>query len=89
MINSTTGQRKKMLVTLNMMRLQLHPFFSCVQLQKAETSEADEVDEEPAVVQSAQVFAPKSLVLVSRLDYTEVFRVRHTSQLKQRLKHNT
>uniref|UniRef100_A0A8D0A2E2 SET binding factor 1 n=1 Tax=Sander lucioperca TaxID=283035 RepID=A0A8D0A2E2_SANLU len=27
-----------------------------------------------AVVQSAQVFAPKSLVLVSRLDYTEVFR---------------
>lgn len=46
-----------------------------VQLQKAEKSEADEVDEEPAVVQSAQVFAPKSLVLVSRLDYTEVFRV--------------
>ncbi|XP_044042946.1 myotubularin-related protein 5 isoform X4 [Siniperca chuatsi] len=41
------------------------------QLQKAEASE---VDEEPAVVQSAQVFAPKSLVLVSRLDYTEVFR---------------
>uniref|UniRef100_A0A671Y444 SET binding factor 1 n=1 Tax=Sparus aurata TaxID=8175 RepID=A0A671Y444_SPAAU len=36
--------------------------------------EVDEVDEEPAVVQSAQVFAPKSLVLVSRLDYTEVFR---------------
>uniref|UniRef100_A0A8D0A027 SET binding factor 1 n=1 Tax=Sander lucioperca TaxID=283035 RepID=A0A8D0A027_SANLU len=38
------------------------------------TSEADEVDEGLAVVQSAQVFAPKSLVLVSRLDYTEVFR---------------
>uniref|UniRef100_A0A8D0A086 SET binding factor 1 n=1 Tax=Sander lucioperca TaxID=283035 RepID=A0A8D0A086_SANLU len=37
-------------------------------------SEADEVDEGLAVVQSAQVFAPKSLVLVSRLDYTEVFR---------------
>lgn len=50
--------------------------FLCDQLQKAETSEADEVDEEPAVVQSAQLFAPKSLVLVSRLDYTEVFRVR-------------
>lgn len=48
----------------------------CVQLQKAKPSEVDEVDEEPAVVQSAQVFAPKSLVLVSRLDYTEVFRVR-------------
>uniref|UniRef100_A0A671Y2J1 SET binding factor 1 n=1 Tax=Sparus aurata TaxID=8175 RepID=A0A671Y2J1_SPAAU len=46
----------------------------CVQLQKAKPSEVDEVDEEPAVVQSAQVFAPKSLVLVSRLDYTEVFR---------------
>uniref|UniRef100_A0A671Y213 SET binding factor 1 n=1 Tax=Sparus aurata TaxID=8175 RepID=A0A671Y213_SPAAU len=44
------------------------------QLQKAKPSEVDEVDEEPAVVQSAQVFAPKSLVLVSRLDYTEVFR---------------
>lgn len=47
------------------------------QLQKAETSEADEADEEPAVVQSAQVFAPKSLVLVSRLDHTEVFKVRY------------
>uniref|UniRef100_A0A8C9ZYI5 SET binding factor 1 n=1 Tax=Sander lucioperca TaxID=283035 RepID=A0A8C9ZYI5_SANLU len=44
------------------------------QLQKAKASEADEVDEGLAVVQSAQVFAPKSLVLVSRLDYTEVFR---------------
>lgn len=48
----------------------------CDQLQKAEASEVDEVDEEPAVVQSAQLFAPKSLVLVSRLDYTDVFRVR-------------
>lgn len=44
------------------------------QLQKTEASEADEVDEELTVVQPAQVFAPKSLVLVSRLDYTEVFR---------------
>ncbi|XP_068442226.1 myotubularin-related protein 5 isoform X2 [Clinocottus analis] len=44
------------------------------QLQKAEASEADEADDELAVVQLAQVFAPKSLVLVSRLDYTEVFR---------------
>lgn len=43
-------------------------------LQKAEASEADEVDEEPAVTQPAKVFAPKSLVLVSRLDHTEVFR---------------
>uniref|UniRef100_H3CDS5 UDENN domain-containing protein n=1 Tax=Tetraodon nigroviridis TaxID=99883 RepID=H3CDS5_TETNG len=44
------------------------------QLQKAETSEADEAAEKPAVVQSPQVFAPKSLVLVSRLDHTEVFK---------------
>ncbi|XP_054480213.1 myotubularin-related protein 5 isoform X3 [Anoplopoma fimbria] len=43
-------------------------------LQKAEASEVDEADEELAVVQPAQVFAPKSLVLVSRMDYTEVFR---------------
>lgn len=58
------------------MWLQLHLFSHCDQLQKAETSEADEVDEEPAVVRSTQLFTPKSLVLVSRLDYTEVFRVR-------------
>uniref|UniRef100_A0A8D3CYY1 Myotubularin-related protein 5 n=1 Tax=Scophthalmus maximus TaxID=52904 RepID=A0A8D3CYY1_SCOMX len=44
------------------------------QLQKTEASEADEADDELSVVQSAKVFAPKSLVLVSRLDYTEVFR---------------
>ncbi|XP_074482084.1 myotubularin-related protein 5 isoform X3 [Sebastes fasciatus] len=43
-------------------------------LQKAEASEVDEADEDLALVQPAQVFAPKSLVLVSRLDYTEVFR---------------
>ncbi|KAM9823807.1 myotubularin-related protein 5 [Neosynchiropus ocellatus] len=40
-------------------------------LQKNDVSE---VDEEPGVIQPAQVFAPKSLVVVSRLDYTEVFR---------------
>ncbi|XP_077399746.1 myotubularin-related protein 5 isoform X2 [Vanacampus margaritifer] len=34
----------------------------------------DEVDEEPTIIQPSQVFAPKSLVLVSRLDYTDVFR---------------
>lgn len=49
------------------------------QLKKAETSEADEADEQPAVVQLAKVFAPKSLVLVSRLDHTEVFKVRHST----------
>uniref|UniRef100_A0A8D2ZIB0 Myotubularin-related protein 5 n=1 Tax=Scophthalmus maximus TaxID=52904 RepID=A0A8D2ZIB0_SCOMX len=42
--------------------------------EKTEASEADEADDELSVVQSAKVFAPKSLVLVSRLDYTEVFR---------------
>ncbi|KAF3859628.1 hypothetical protein F7725_022027 [Dissostichus mawsoni] len=44
------------------------------QLLKSETSEADEVEDDLSVVRAAQVFAPKSLVLVSRLDYTEVFR---------------
>lgn len=49
----------------------------CVQLQKPEASEVDEVDEDLAVIQPAKVYGPKSLVLVSRLDYTEVFRVRY------------
>ena len=36
----------------------------------------DEVDEEEdGLIQPAQVFAPKSLILVSRLDYPEIFRV--------------
>ncbi|XP_077450560.1 myotubularin-related protein 5 isoform X2 [Stigmatopora argus] len=42
--------------------------------QKAQVGDLDEVDEEPAIIQPAQVFAPKSLVLVSRLDHTDVFR---------------
>ncbi|MBN3277328.1 MTMR5 protein, partial [Polyodon spathula] len=33
-----------------------------------------EDDEDSGVIQQAQMFAPKSLVLVSRLDHTEVFR---------------
>uniref|UniRef100_A0A8D3CEI9 SET binding factor 1 n=1 Tax=Scophthalmus maximus TaxID=52904 RepID=A0A8D3CEI9_SCOMX len=45
-----------------------------VRQTSTEASEADEADDELSVVQSAKVFAPKSLVLVSRLDYTEVFR---------------
>ncbi|XP_069376156.1 myotubularin-related protein 5 isoform X11 [Paralichthys olivaceus] len=50
-------------------------FWECLDNpQKAEASELDEVDEDLAVVQATKVFAPKSLVLVSRLDYTEVFR---------------
>uniref|UniRef100_A0A9J8BFN3 SET binding factor 1 n=1 Tax=Cyprinus carpio carpio TaxID=630221 RepID=A0A9J8BFN3_CYPCA len=43
------------------------------QVCKGEPSEADE-DESPDVLQPAQLYAPKSLVLVSRLDHTEVFR---------------
>lgn len=36
----------------------------------------EEEEEEPSSpVQPAQLFAPKSLVLVSRLDHAEVFRV--------------
>lgn len=50
------------------------------QLQKAKANETDEADEEPTVVPAVQVFAPKSLVLVSRLDHTEVFKV-HCSTL--------
>ncbi|KAJ8006976.1 hypothetical protein DPEC_G00112780 [Dallia pectoralis] len=42
-------------------------------LQKAAASEVDE-DDVSGLIQPAQVFSPKSLVLVSRLDHTEVFR---------------
>lgn len=35
----------------------------------------DEESEENGLIQPAQVFAPKSLILVSRLDYPEIFRV--------------
>ncbi|XP_062850803.1 myotubularin-related protein 5 isoform X2 [Trichomycterus rosablanca] len=41
--------------------------------QKKDPREADE-DESPELVQPAQLYAPKSLVVVSRLDHTEVFR---------------
>uniref|UniRef100_A0A671SK46 Myotubularin-related protein 5-like n=1 Tax=Sinocyclocheilus anshuiensis TaxID=1608454 RepID=A0A671SK46_9TELE len=42
-------------------------------VENPQASEADE-DESPGVLQPAQLYAPKSLVLVSRLDHTEVFR---------------
>uniref|UniRef100_A0A8C1X8S6 SET binding factor 1 n=1 Tax=Cyprinus carpio TaxID=7962 RepID=A0A8C1X8S6_CYPCA len=42
-------------------------------VENPQPSEADE-DESPDVLQPAQLYAPKSLVLVSRLDHTEVFR---------------
>ncbi|XP_031415031.2 myotubularin-related protein 5, partial [Clupea harengus] len=43
------------------------------QLQKEDPSEVDE-DEGPGALHPAQLYAPKSLVVVSRLDHTEVFR---------------
>ncbi|KAM4630844.1 myotubularin-related protein 13 isoform 1-T1 [Polymixia lowei] len=49
-----------------------------VNLQGSKTIEADgdddEEEEEDGLIQPAQVFAPKSLILVSRLDYPEIFR---------------
>ncbi|KAM3876774.1 myotubularin-related protein 13 [Diretmus argenteus] len=49
-----------------------------VNLQGTKTIEADgdddEEGEEDGLIQPAQVFAPKSLILVSRLDYPEIFR---------------
>uniref|UniRef100_A0A3Q3KJ03 SET binding factor 2 n=1 Tax=Monopterus albus TaxID=43700 RepID=A0A3Q3KJ03_MONAL len=57
-------------------------FCSCLTFYEAEVNlqgskgiegDADE-DEEDGLIQPAQVFAPKSLILVSRLDYPEIFR---------------
>uniref|UniRef100_A0A663M181 SET binding factor 1 n=1 Tax=Athene cunicularia TaxID=194338 RepID=A0A663M181_ATHCN len=46
------------------------------QVQRAAEEEEEEEEKEPSSpVQPSQLFAPKSLVLVSRLDHTEVFRV--------------
>ncbi|KAF7212011.1 transcript variant X1 [Nothobranchius furzeri] len=50
-----------------------------VNLQGSKSIEADgdedeEETEENGMIQPAQVFAPKSLILVSRLDYPEIFR---------------
>uniref|UniRef100_A0A3Q3GT22 SET binding factor 2 n=1 Tax=Labrus bergylta TaxID=56723 RepID=A0A3Q3GT22_9LABR len=49
-----------------------------VNLQGSKNIEADEDEdeetEEDGLIQPAQVFAPKSLILVSRLDYPEIFR---------------
>uniref|UniRef100_A0A7N6AGN6 SET binding factor 2 n=1 Tax=Anabas testudineus TaxID=64144 RepID=A0A7N6AGN6_ANATE len=56
-------------------------FCSCLTFYEAEVNlqvrliEADgDEDEEDGLIQPAQVFAPKSLILVSRLDYPEIFR---------------
>uniref|UniRef100_A0A8C1W9D2 SET binding factor 2 n=1 Tax=Cyprinus carpio TaxID=7962 RepID=A0A8C1W9D2_CYPCA len=37
-------------------------------------TDVDEEEEEDGLIQPAQIFAPKSLILVSRLDYPEIFR---------------
>uniref|UniRef100_A0A8B9R8E2 SET binding factor 2 n=1 Tax=Astyanax mexicanus TaxID=7994 RepID=A0A8B9R8E2_ASTMX len=39
-----------------------------------EMGDRDEEEEEDGLIQPAQVFAPKSLILVSRLDFPEIFR---------------
>lgn len=46
----------------------------------------DEEAEEDSLIQPAQVFAPKSLILVSRLDYPEIFRVIRLQTIISRLK---
>uniref|UniRef100_A0A673MLY0 Myotubularin-related protein 13-like n=1 Tax=Sinocyclocheilus rhinocerous TaxID=307959 RepID=A0A673MLY0_9TELE len=60
-------------------------FCSCLTFFEAEGSktletdgdgaeDVDEEEEEDGLIQPAQIFAPKSLILVSRLDYPEIFR---------------
>uniref|UniRef100_A0A3B4T3C3 SET binding factor 2 n=1 Tax=Seriola dumerili TaxID=41447 RepID=A0A3B4T3C3_SERDU len=54
-------------------------FCSCLTFYEAEVNlqadgDEDEEAEEDDLIQPAQVFAPKSLILVSRLDYPEIFR---------------
>ncbi|KAJ8373467.1 hypothetical protein SKAU_G00040470 [Synaphobranchus kaupii] len=40
----------------------------------SEADEDEDEDDDPGIIQPAQLFAPKSLVLVSRLDHADVFR---------------
>uniref|UniRef100_A0A8D0H4I3 SET binding factor 2 n=1 Tax=Sphenodon punctatus TaxID=8508 RepID=A0A8D0H4I3_SPHPU len=54
-------------------------YCSCLTFYEAEinlqgTRETEGEEEESGLIQPAEVFAPKSLVLVSRLDYPEIFR---------------
>uniref|UniRef100_A0A4W4G0Y4 SET binding factor 2 n=1 Tax=Electrophorus electricus TaxID=8005 RepID=A0A4W4G0Y4_ELEEL len=51
-------------------------YCSCLTFYEAETPEGDEDEdeEEDGLIHPAQVFAPKSLILVSRLDFPEIFR---------------
>ena len=43
---------------------------------KMDEDDPEDSANDPALVRASNMFAPKSLVLVSRLDYFEVFRVR-------------
>uniref|UniRef100_A0A665UNV7 SET binding factor 2 n=1 Tax=Echeneis naucrates TaxID=173247 RepID=A0A665UNV7_ECHNA len=53
-------------------------FCSCLTFYEAEVNlagmKSNEEAEEDGLIQPAKVFAPKSLILVSRLDYPEIFR---------------
>uniref|UniRef100_A0A8C6T2A6 SET binding factor 2 n=1 Tax=Neogobius melanostomus TaxID=47308 RepID=A0A8C6T2A6_9GOBI len=54
-------------------------YCSCFTFYEAESIEDDgdedeEAEEEDGLIQPAEVFTPKSLILVSRLDYPEIFR---------------
>ncbi|XP_067396874.1 myotubularin-related protein 13 isoform X2 [Emydura macquarii macquarii] len=54
-------------------------YCSCLTFYEAEinlqgTKETEGEEEESGLIQPAEVFSPKSLVLVSRLDYPEIFR---------------
>uniref|UniRef100_A0A674IA97 SET binding factor 2 n=1 Tax=Terrapene triunguis TaxID=2587831 RepID=A0A674IA97_9SAUR len=54
-------------------------YCSCLTFYEAEinlqgTKETEGEEEESGLIQPAEVFAPKSLVVVSRLDYPEIFR---------------
>ena len=53
---------------------------SVFQVSKSVEMDGEEVEdeEESALIQPAEVFTPKSLVLVSRLDFPEIFRVTKT-----------
>lgn len=57
--------------------------FSPIFIQGTKTlqGDEDEDEEEDGLIQPAQVFAPKSLILVSRLDFPEIFRVKHKHEL--------
>uniref|UniRef100_A0A667ZQM2 SET binding factor 2 n=1 Tax=Myripristis murdjan TaxID=586833 RepID=A0A667ZQM2_9TELE len=51
-------------------------YCSCLTFYEAEVNltKKKKIGEEDGLIQPAQVFAPKSLILVSRLDYPEIFR---------------